>query len=247
MKKDLIIRIGAMALILALITGIIFTTARYVEISGKYDKALERMGELERELAAPKIITIPAPTATPTPSPTPKATPTPTKTPSPTPTPTPTPEPTVEVVEIVEEVITEDEEVFEEVYIEEEYYEEPAAEAYVEPEETYVEEEYYEEPSSGSEYLYNITDLSHIGIIYYNGYRFTWYTSNEWTGNPAYGRPEGMWLDENGCWRDPEGYLMFASDSLAPYSVVDTPFGIPGRIYDCGPGADDLLDLYTAW
>lgn len=245
--------IGTFIAAVILVVALIGVTVNYIQLSDKYTKALNRMAELERELEAPKITTIPAPTIKATATPT--KTPTPTKTLTPTPTETPTPEPTVEVVEIVEPEVEEIvEEYYEEEYVEEEYYEESAAEAYEEPEvqEEYYEEpepeEYYEEPAANtSEYLYNITDLSRAGIINYNGYRFTWYTSNEWTGNPAYGKPEGSWVDENGCWRDPDGYLMLASDSLAPYSVVDTPFGLQGKIYDCGPGADDILDVYTAW
>lgn len=254
MRKEFILRLICLIVIVGFGIGLIFSVQKYTTISNKYDKALERIAELERELATPKVTTIPAPTATPKPSPSLTPTKTPTPTPTPTPTETPTPEPVVE-----EEII--EPEIVEEPIVEEEYYEEPAAEAYIEEQsseeyyeeaaaqEEVYEEEYYEEPAStyGSEALYNITDLSHAGIINYNGYRFTWYTSNEWTGNPAYGRPEGTWLDENGCWRDPEGYLMLASDSLAPYSVVSTPFGVDGRIYDCGPGADDILDIYTAW
>lgn len=87
----------------------------------------------------------------------------------------------------------------------------------------------------------NIPDLKTAGVIYYNGWRFTWYSSNilyhyrtsEWHTNS-----QGFWCDEN-------GYLIAASSTLSQGSILDTPWGT-AIIRDSGC-ASDVIDMYVCW
>ena len=54
-------------------------------------------------------------------------------------------------------------------------------------------------------------------------------------------------VDENGYVCDENGYICLASDSLDKGTVVYTPLGKDGKVYDCGPGSDDILDVYVSW
>lgn len=82
-------------------------------------------------------------------------------------------------------------------------------------------------------------DFMRDGVVYSNGTRYTWYSSNtlhhyrtdEWT-------PNG-----DGFYTDSDGYLVVASDDHAQGSVVDTPWG-QGKVYDSGCGSG-TIDMYT--
>lgn len=77
------------------------------------------------------------------------------------------------------------------------------------------------------------------GVIYQNGYRYTYYSSNvlyhyrtpEWTAG------------SDGIYRDSNGYIIVASSDHAQGSVVSTPFGV-GKVYDSGC-ASGTIDIYT--
>lgn len=45
---------------------------------------------------------------------------------------------------------------------------------------------------------------------------------------------------------DKNGYICLASSSLKKGTVVKTPFGAKGKVYDCGC-ARGTLDVYTNW
>ena len=77
------------------------------------------------------------------------------------------------------------------------------------------------------------------GIIYQNGIRYTYYSSNvlyhyrtpEWTAG------------SDGIYRDSAGYIVVASSDHSQGSVVSTPFGA-GKVYDSGC-ASGTIDIYT--
>lgn len=102
-------------------------------------------------------------------------------------------------------------------------------EVYVEP---VVEEVYY---SNGS----GLNPTS--GVNYHNGWRETYYSSNVLY---HYRTPEWT-VDNNGVYRDAEGYVIVASSSDAQGTVVDTSFGL-GKVYDTGCAAG-THDIYTNW
>lgn len=77
------------------------------------------------------------------------------------------------------------------------------------------------------------------GVIYQNGIRYTYYSSNvlyhyrtpEWTAG------------SDGIYRDSAGYIVVASSDHSQGSVVSTPFGA-GKVYDSGC-ASGTIDIYT--
>lgn len=144
--------------------------------------------------------------------------------------------------------VEEDEESYEESYEEEEYYEE---EVYIVEEDHYeesYEEEYYEETeedSYHSEGSYTLSDLQYHGVINWNGNRYTYYSQQVLPGGGL--KIPGRHVNAGGFVSDGDGYIVLANDVLDRGTVVDTPFGYYGKIYDrFGTGKPSHhFDVYT--
>ena len=95
-------------------------------------------------------------------------------------------------------------------------------------------------PSSSA--IYSSGDLQSMGVIYWGGWRWTWYSQNVLPGGGL--NIPGRHVDGNGYVCDGDGYICLASSVLAKGTVIDTPFGKPGKVYDSGCAAD-TLDVYT--
>ena len=95
-------------------------------------------------------------------------------------------------------------------------------------------------PSSSA--IYSPGALQSMGVIYWGGWRWTWYSQNVLPGGGL--NIPGRHVDENGYVCDGDGYICLASSVLAKGTVVNTPFGKPGKVYDSGCAAD-TLDVYT--
>lgn len=88
-------------------------------------------------------------------------------------------------------------------------------------------------------YSGNNNSFKSQGVIYQNGIRYTYYSSNvlyhyrtpEWTAG------------SDGIYRDNTGYIVVASSDHSQGSVVSTPFGA-GKVYDSGC-ASGTIDIYT--
>ena len=88
-------------------------------------------------------------------------------------------------------------------------------------------------------YSGNSSSFKSQGVIYQNGTRYTYYSSNvlyhyrtpEWTAG------------RDGIYRDSSGYIVVASNDYAQGAVVSTPFGA-GKVYDSGC-ASGTIDIYT--
>lgn len=94
-------------------------------------------------------------------------------------------------------------------------------------------------------------DLRFQGVIYWNGWRWTWYSERVLPGGglsiPGRHTEDGEGEEPNtGFVCDGDGYICLASGSLSKGTIVDTPFGRPGKVYDCGC-ASDVLDVYVNW
>lgn len=89
-----------------------------------------------------------------------------------------------------------------------------------------------------------IPDLYYAGVINWGGYRWTWYSERVLPGGGL--AIPGRHTDAAGYVRDADSYLCLASGELAKGTIVDTPFGSAGKVYDyCGtPGT---LDVYVNW
>jgi len=114
------------------------------------------------------------------------------------------------------------------------------------PEDTvdyYDDTEYYEESTYDDSYSGNGSGLTkQSGVNQYNGRRETYYSSNVL----RHYRIDEWHTDENGVWRDSDGYVVVAADDIPEGGLVDTSFG-EGKVYDCGVGYDGGTDIYTNW
>lgn len=129
------------------------------------------------------------------------------------------------------------------------YIPEPETEEYIETtEEEYTEPELTENEDHPQEYdaaLYSPSYFRRMGIIYWGGWTWTWYSERVL---PGYGLSiPGRYTDDMGYVRDGDGYICLASDSLGYGAVINTPFGGHGKVYDCGCGSYDIIDVYVGW
>lgn len=82
------------------------------------------------------------------------------------------------------------------------------------------------------------------GVIKWNGYRWTWYSQRVLPGGGL--KIPSRHADENGYICDKDDNICLASSTLKKHTVVDTPFGKRGKVYDSGCAAG-TLDVYTNW
>jgi len=82
------------------------------------------------------------------------------------------------------------------------------------------------------------------GVMRWNGWRWTWYSERALPGRGL--KIPGRHTDSDGFVCDQDGYICLASGSLKKGTVVDTPFGREGKVYDCGC-ASNTLDVYVNW
>lgn len=96
--------------------------------------------------------------------------------------------------------------------------------------------------SSNDNATYSASYLKRMGVINWGGWRWTWYSQKVLSGGGL--KIPGRHVDGNGYVCDENGYICLASGSLAKGTVVKTPFGKMGKVYDCGCAAN-TLDVYT--
>ena len=90
-----------------------------------------------------------------------------------------------------------------------------------------------------------LDDFRYAGVVNWNGWNWTYYLMSMFPGSTS--TPvEGRWVNDEGFVCDNEGYIILASADLAPYTVVETPFGYMGKVYDTGC-PHGTLDVYTNW
>lgn len=91
---------------------------------------------------------------------------------------------------------------------------------------------------------YTPYDLYNQGCLYWGNYQYTWYSERVL---PGYGLDiEGRYTDADGFVCDGDGYICVAASSLSKGTVVDTPFGRQGKVYDTGCDWG-TIDVYTGW
>lgn len=77
------------------------------------------------------------------------------------------------------------------------------------------------------------------GVIYWNGIKYTYYSSRVLY---HYRTPEWV-AGADGIYRDSSGYVVVASNDYGQGSIVQTPFG-SGKVYDCGCPSG-TIDVYV--
>ena len=80
------------------------------------------------------------------------------------------------------------------------------------------------------------------GVVYANGYRYTYYSERVLPGKGL--KIPGRHSDGDFV-RDGDGYICVASSDLPKGTVVDTPFG-KGKVYDTGCPSG-VIDIYVSW
>ena len=110
-------------------------------------------------------------------------------------------------------------------------------------------DDYYEEETttytqSYSSAMYSIDDFEWMGIINWDGKTYSYYSERVLPG-PGLNIPGRH--TSGGFVRDGEGYIVLASDYYAKGTVISTPFGSAGKVYDAfGTGQPaHRFDVYT--
>lgn len=96
--------------------------------------------------------------------------------------------------------------------------------------------------ATSSSVLYSANKFKNIGVVYWNGWKWTWYSQRVLPGGGL--RIPGRHVDDNGYVCDGNNYICLASSTLPYGTVINTPFGKQGKIYDTGC-ATDTIDVYV--
>ena len=102
----------------------------------------------------------------------------------------------------------------------------------------------FENTISTSPRIYQPDQFKWQGVLKWSGWRWTYYSERVLPG-PGLDIP-GRHTDEDGYVCDENNYICLASSILSKGTIVDTPLGKQGKIYDCGC-PNDTLDVYTNW
>ena len=96
--------------------------------------------------------------------------------------------------------------------------------------------------ATSSSVLYSANKFKNIGVVYWNGWKWTRYSQRVLPGGGL--RIPGRHVDNNGYVCDGNNYICLASSTLPYDTVINTPFGKQGKIYDTGCAAD-TIDVYV--
>ena len=99
-----------------------------------------------------------------------------------------------------------------------------------------------EQASAKTAKLFDLDDFMFRGVIYWSGYKFTYYFEKVLPGGGL--RIPGRHVNADGYVADEDGYIVLAGDA-AMGTVFETPFGYKGKIYDRGT-VGNHLDVYTS-
>lgn len=91
---------------------------------------------------------------------------------------------------------------------------------------------------------YSARQFKRLGIVRWGGRHWTWYSERVLPGRGL--RIPGRHKDSNGYVCDGNGYICLASRDLARGTVISTPFGKKGKVYDYCP-IRGTVDVYVGW
>lgn len=100
----------------------------------------------------------------------------------------------------------------------------------------------YVSPSSPK--LFTLDDFQWMGIINWEGYKFTYYSESVL---PGWGLViPGRHINFGGYVTDKDGYIVLASNPEIPMgAIINTPFGYMGKVYDTCPSCSlNWFDVY---
>lgn len=94
------------------------------------------------------------------------------------------------------------------------------------------------------ERLYEPSEFQWLGVLNYDGWNWTYYSERVLPG-PGLNIP-GRHTNEDGYVCDEDEYICLASVDLDQGTIVKTPLGYYGKVYDTGC-PHGTLDVYTNW
>lgn len=92
--------------------------------------------------------------------------------------------------------------------------------------------------------LYSASYFMNMGVIHWNGRKWTWYSERVLPGGGL--NIPGRHADSDGYICDSNDYICLSSSSLSKGTIIATPFGKSGKVYDTGC-ASDVIDVYVSW
>ena len=95
---------------------------------------------------------------------------------------------------------------------------------------------------SSSTAQYSLPALRRAGVVNWSGYKFTYYSQKVLPGGGL--RIPGRHVNADGFVADGDGYIVLAN-SAPKGTVINTPFGAPGKVYDRGTQGNHF-DVYTS-
>jgi hypothetical protein len=93
-----------------------------------------------------------------------------------------------------------------------------------------------------TETYYTSSQFINMGVIYYNGLSWTWYSQKALPGNGL--DIPGRYVDGDNFVCDGDGYIVLASCDYSKGTILSTPFGRNGKVYDYCP-TSGVIDVYT--
>jgi len=99
-------------------------------------------------------------------------------------------------------------------------------------------------PAESTEAYWSPESFRFSGVVYMGGYAWTWYTERILPGEGL--AIPGRYTDGDGFVCDGDGYIVLASCDLARGTVITTPVGRAGKVYDYCP-TSGVVDIYTNW
>lgn len=104
-----------------------------------------------------------------------------------------------------------------------------------------VEEPPVEKIDTSSYEVYSPSYLKKHGVIYWSGYKYTWYSQRVLPGGGL--KIPGRHVSTEGYVMDEDGYICGASQLHKKGTIIESPFGHKIKIYDwCDI---DSIDIYT--
>lgn len=110
-------------------------------------------------------------------------------------------------------------------------------------EETEVAEEAEKAVDVSSDYIYSAKKFKKLGVVYYGGYKYTYYSDYVLKGGGL--KIPSRHYDESGYICDVDGYICGASQMHPKGTILNSPFGKKVKIYDwCDIRS---IDIYVHW
>lgn len=94
---------------------------------------------------------------------------------------------------------------------------------------------------------YTGTKFKQTGVVYWNHYKFTWYSQRALPDPHNRLGIKRKHIDSQGFICDKQGYIVLGSNTANRGKIIPTPFGKFGKVYDAGYVGTYWFDCYVGW